>query len=85
MRGGLQTTVKSAYLIKKDNSEKQLTSLTPFWGCTVEAISVPLGIEQPAVADNPADDRIYNLQGQRVDAPTVPGIYIKGGKKYLYK
>ena len=85
MRGGLQTTVKSAYLIKKDNSEKRLTSLTPFWGCTVEAISVPLGIEQPAVADNPADDRIYNLQGQRVDAPTVPGIYIKGGKKYLYK
>ena len=27
----------------------------------------------------------YNLQGQRVDTPTTPGIYLQSGKKYLVK
>lgn len=85
MKAGLQTTVKRAFLIKKDNTEQELLSLTPFWGCSVEMTGVPLGIEAPAFADTPADDHIYNLQGQRVEAPTTPGIYIRGGKKFLYR
>ena len=27
----------------------------------------------------------YNLQGQRTDTPTAPGIYIRNSKKYLVK
>lgn len=32
-----------------------------------------------------ADDAWYNLQGIRVAQPTVPGIYIRGGKKVLVR
>ena len=37
-------------------------------------------------ADTPAaDDAVYNLQGIRVANPTLPGIYIKSGQKFLVK
>ena len=32
-----------------------------------------------------ADDRLYNLRGQRVDRPTKPGLYILNGKKVVIK
>ncbi len=44
----------------------------------------PSGIEQMTVEDTAADDAIYNLQGVRVDK-TVPGIYIKNGKKMVIR
>ena len=31
------------------------------------------------------DEAVYNMMGQKVDNPTLPGIYIKGGKKFLIK
>lgn len=31
------------------------------------------------------DNRIYNLQGIEVANPTVPGIYIQNGKKFIVK
>ncbi len=36
----------------------------------------------PAAAD---DSRIFNLQGIEVTNPTAPGIYIRGGKKFVVK
>lgn len=45
------------------------------------------GIEEiiavPAV--RPADDRIFNLQGIEVKSPSAPGIYIRGGKKFIVR
>ena len=35
-------------------------------------------------ARNTADERTYNLSGQRLDHPARPGIYIIGGRKVLY-
>ncbi|MBR3456348.1 MAG: glycoside hydrolase family 5 protein [Bacteroidaceae bacterium] len=81
MKGAQEVTLKRAFLIKNDNTEVELKSFNPYWGCTVEMISVPLGVDAPAVAGRSGDERIFNLQGQQVDVVTVPGIYIKGGKK----
>ena len=36
----------------------------------------------PAAAD---DSRVFNLQGIEVTNPTAPGIYIRGGKKFVVK
>ena len=33
----------------------------------------------------PADNHIYNLQGQRVASPSAPGIYVKNGRKFVVK
>jgi len=53
-------------------------SLTFEYGATTE-------IAPTAVEEQPVDDKIYNLQGQRV-ATMQPGhIYIKGGKKILFR
>jgi len=30
-----------------------------------------------------SDDRIYDLQGRRLDIMPENGVYIRGGKKYL--
>lgn len=35
--------------------------------------------------ERPADDRIFNLQGIQVKNPTVPGIYIQNGKKFVVR
>ena len=39
--------------------------------------------EEPAAAA--ADNRIFNLQGIQVANPTVPGIYIRNGKKFIVR
>ena len=33
----------------------------------------------------PADNHIYNLQGQRVSSPSAPGIYVKNGRKFVVR
>lgn len=46
----------------------------------------PTGIEQIAPAAMTGEDRIFNLQGQRISEKQMPatkGIYIKNGKKFL--
>ncbi|MGN1376033.1 MAG: hypothetical protein ACI4V5_05710, partial [Prevotella sp.] len=45
--------------------------------------STPTGIEQILIGEKDKQP-IYNIQGQRVVTPTK-GIYIKGGKKIMYK
>lgn len=80
MKGAQKVEVKTAYLIKKDNTEEELSAFSPFWGCNVEMKSTPVGISLPAAAQG-EDNRIYTLQGQLVERITRPGIYIRGGKK----
>lgn len=51
---------------------------------------VPLGefnsISEVSAEAKPAgSDATYNLQGIRVDNPSAPGIYIRGGKKFIVK
>lgn len=45
------------------------------------------GIEDIEIDQNvaPEDDRIFNLQGIQVTNPTVPGIYIRNGKKFIVR
>ena len=78
-----QTKVKSAYLVKNDDTKEQLY-LTPFWGCSVDETVITA--INPIVYGKTNDDnhQIYNLQGLRVANPQR-GIYIKNGKKYIAK
>ncbi|MCC8038415.1 MAG: glycoside hydrolase family 5 protein [Bacteroidales bacterium] len=41
----------------------------------IENVTVPFETDAP----------VFNLQGIRVERPTTPGIYIQGGKKFLYR
>lgn len=56
---------------------------------TKEAVEEALksGIDNVVLAPSarPADDRIFNLQGIEVSNPTVPGIYIRNGKKFIVR
>ena len=78
-----QTKVKSAYLVKNDDTKEQLY-LTPFWGCSVDETVITA--INPIVYGKTNDDnhQIYNLQGLRVDNPQR-GIYIRNGKKFVVK
>ena len=78
-----QTKVKSAYLVKNDDTKEQLY-LTPFWGCSVDETVITA--INPIVYGKTNDDnhQIYNLQGLRVDHPQR-GFYIQNGKKYIAK
>ena len=69
-----QTKVKSAYLVKNDDTKEQLY-LTPFWGCSVDETVITA--INPIVYGKTNDDnhQIYNLQGLRVGNPQR-GIYI---------
>ena len=35
--------------------------------------------------DDKADTRIYSVQGVRVTRPSVPGVYIVNGRKYVVR
>ena len=82
---GAQTAkLCKAVLIKSDDSEVELTP-TVAWGCTLTAESTPItGIRANRYVADSSDDRIYNLQGQRMVKPQK-GIYIRNGKKYVMK
>jgi hypothetical protein len=82
---GAQTAkLCKAVLIKSDDSEVELTP-TVAWGCTLTAESTPItGIRANRYVADSSDDRIYNLQGQRMTHPQK-GIYIRNGKKYVMK
>ncbi len=43
------------------------------------------GIQAVATTATATDAAIYNLQGQRVSAPTIGGIYIQNGRKFIAK
>lgn len=52
-----------------------------------EQDATPTAIETIVTpATEPADDAVYNLQGVRVDGSRLlPGIYVKGGKKFVVR
>lgn len=83
--GAQSARVKSATLIKADNSEVP-GNITVAWGCTLsaEATPKPTGIQSTFYQQSVNDDNIYNLQGQQIAKPSK-GIYIKGGKKYVVR
>lgn len=43
------------------------------------------GVSSPVVELDREDGRIFNLQGMEVQNPTVPGIYIQNGKKFIVR
>ena len=71
--------IKSLWLVKRDGT-KETCDPSVYWGCYMSEVNTT-GIAT-VTADAPTDDRIYNLQGMRVNLPQK-GIYIKGGKKYV--
>jgi aryl-phospho-beta-D-glucosidase BglC (GH1 family) len=78
-----QTKVKSAYLVKNDDTKEQLY-LTPFWGCSVDETVITAINPIVYGKTNYDNHQIYNLQGLRVDHPQR-GFYIQNGKKYIAK
>lgn len=68
-----------AVLVKADGTEVE-QELSVFWGCSMSA-EVITGIT-PLRIERPADNLIYNLQGQCVDNPHH-GIFIQNGKKFV--
>lgn len=58
---------------------------------TVEAVKGALAAIEDIIPDNdnamqrPADDRIFNILGQPVANPTIPGVYIQNGKKFIVR
>ncbi len=83
MKGAQEIRLKRAFLLRKDNTEEELKSFSPYWGCSVEMEAQSLDI--PSITTTPSDSPIYNLQGQRIHHLSHPGIYIIGGKKVLFK
>ena len=76
-----QVRVKRVKL-KKRNGEESLCTPSVFWGCTMNDISVT-GISR-VKQDVPADGRIYDLLGRRLNQQPKKGIYIMNGKKVVY-
>ena len=52
------------------------------WGYFTEALS---GIEDVYTDNDMMNDAIYDLQGRRITTPTQKGIYIRNGRKYIWK
>ena len=52
------------------------------WGYLTEALS---GIEDVYSDNDATDGAIYDLQGRRITIPTQKGIYIRNGRKFIWK
>ena len=85
LSGAQKVSLKRAFLIRKDNTELELSSFSPYWGCTIEMEAQYSDIPSLKADQDHLSTHIYTLQGQRIDTPTAPGIYLRGGKKYLVK
>jgi len=74
-----------AVLVVPDGSKEAYLAIDP-WNDfkTILTKSEVTGIKEiNAPASVTTDDRIYDLQGRRLDMKPENGLYIKGGKKYL--
>ena len=49
-----------------------------------EELKQETGVRMPAVNNMPCNE-FYTLQGVRIGKPTLPGIYIRGGKKFVVR
>ena len=82
--GPLVAKVKSAKLIKADDTEENII-ISSAWGCTVTSETKPKTTNIKGVINHQEENgAIYNLNGQRVSNPRK-GIYIQNGKKYVMK
>lgn len=63
-------------------SDKQGSNLLP---CLYEERKETAGIATPTRTPTIGNNAVYTLQGVRVDKPTRPGVYIRGGKKMVVK
>jgi arabinan endo-1,5-alpha-L-arabinosidase len=45
----------------------------------------PASVPYTAIFSQSTTERLYDLQGRRIDGQPRPGLYIRGGKKYLIK
>lgn len=52
---------------------------------TKEEVEQTTDLEDAVVAAPETDTRIFNLQGIEVKNPTAPGIYIRGGRKFIVR
>ena len=82
--GPLVAKVKSAKLIKADDSEENII-ISSAWGCKVSSETKPKTTNIKGIVNHQEENgAIYNLNGQRVSNPRK-GIYIQNGKKYIAK
>ena len=71
------------FFLKNYNWDTTATSAAAFYQ-NVTATKCPTGIEN-IVVENAVVEGIYDMQGRKIDAITVPGLYIVNGKKVLVK
>ena len=82
--GPLVAKVKSAKLIKADDTEENIV-ISSAWGCNVSSETEPKPTNIKSVINRlKENDAIYNLNGQRV-SNTRKGIYIQKGRKVVMK
>ena len=82
-----QTFGAKRYLPAGTGSGSDVVATAPvdlIWGDDGGALEQATGITSVLNGRGRVDDRIYNLQGQRVSIPHR-GVYIRGGKKILIK
>ena len=78
-----QVRVKRVILKKKNSDDEVLLTPSVAWNCNMSDITVITGIN--SVKQNvPADGRIYDLLGRRLNQQPKKGIYIMNGKKVAY-
>jgi hypothetical protein len=81
--------------VLSDNDEHRAASILPYRAYLLEnrkagaraigmTLESPTGIEQLRIIDNDGTERVYDLNGRQISAPTK-GIVIKNGKKVMNK
>ena len=78
-----QVRVKRVKLKKKNSDDEVLCTPSVAWNCNMSDITVVTGINS-VKRDVPADGRIYDLLGRRLNQQPKKGIYIMNGKKVVY-
>lgn len=78
-----QVRVKRVKLKKKNSDDEVLCTPSVAWNCNMSDITVITGINS-VKQDMPADGRIYDLLGRRLNQQPKKGIYIMNGKKVAY-
>lgn len=82
-----QTFGAKSNVAARTNTNSDVVATAPvdlIWGDDGGALNQTTGIVTVNGNENSSDDRVYNLQGQRVLNPNR-GVYIRGGKKILIK
>ena len=78
-----QVRVKRVILKKKNSDDEVLLTPSVAWNCNMSDITVITGINS-VKQDMPADGKIYDLLGRRLNQQPKKGIYIMNGKKVAY-